>query len=184
MVKWWWSMRCGSITGRRTTAKHRSGAEAAAGRRDSSPQTPELSTGNTNPQAPGWSKRTRIGLAGRMRRKLVPAKSSVVTLAVGGAVWRRGTGEARLLHAHMYWLNLRLAAMVEVVVKPVSLLKGSRRVHSKGACSTYGCVSPARSAPAEASSGARGEGDHLVEIVGARDGWQHFLRLRGRKVNL
>uniref|UniRef100_A0A453HGF6 Uncharacterized protein n=1 Tax=Aegilops tauschii subsp. strangulata TaxID=200361 RepID=A0A453HGF6_AEGTS len=57
MAKWWRSMRCGSITGRRTAAKHRSGAEAAAGRRDSSPPTPELSTGKTNPQAPGWNKR-------------------------------------------------------------------------------------------------------------------------------
>ena len=37
---------------------HRSGAEAAAGRRDNSPPTPKLSIGKTNPQASGWSKRS------------------------------------------------------------------------------------------------------------------------------
>uniref|UniRef100_A0A453KM11 Uncharacterized protein n=2 Tax=Aegilops tauschii subsp. strangulata TaxID=200361 RepID=A0A453KM11_AEGTS len=178
MAKWWRSMRCGSITGRRTAAKHRSGAEAAAGRRDSSPPTPELSTGKTNPQAPGWNKRTRVGLAGRTRMKLVPAKSSVEARHRGGSLhlW---------LHAHMWWLNLRLAAVVEVVVSPVSLLKGSRRLRQP-------CASQLRQMGAyifpdafvEASSGARGEGDHLVEVVRARDRWRHFLRLRGRKVNL
>ncbi|XP_048568606.1 uncharacterized protein LOC125549181 [Triticum urartu] len=94
MAKWWRSMRCSSITGRRTAAKHKSGAEAAAGRRDSSPPTLELSTGKTNPQVPGWNKRTRVGLVGRTRMKLVPAKSSVVRWL--SAEQRGGAARGRL----------------------------------------------------------------------------------------
>lgn len=39
-----------------------SAAEAAAGRRESSPPTSELSTGKINPQEPGWNKRPRLEL--------------------------------------------------------------------------------------------------------------------------
>ncbi|XP_037464070.1 uncharacterized protein LOC119336158 isoform X1 [Triticum dicoccoides] len=38
-------------------------AEAAAGRRESSPRKSELSMGKRNPLAPGWNKRLRIGAA-------------------------------------------------------------------------------------------------------------------------
>nr|XP_040242568.2 uncharacterized protein LOC120962752 [Aegilops tauschii subsp. strangulata] len=168
MAKWWRSMRCGSITGRRTAAKHRSGAEAAAGRRDSSPPTPELSTGKTNPQAPGWNKRTRVGLAGRTRMKLVPAKSSMEARHRGGSA------------------AAPVAACAHVVAESPPGCRG--RSCGLACISAQGEPTAAsalrESAPAEASSGARGEGDHLVEIVRARDRWRHFLRLRGRKVNL